>query len=302
MPNLVFVNRRTWGQKPKSANIVEAHCTISYAGILLEQLSKTHVGKCQDGLMEFPLFMSEVLNNNKKIALGLGITDEELLNWYHNIVMDHMPIILKEMLSRDLVDLDKREDRFYLWTIVKENALNILPGLERLTYIHDEFVSVAQYAIENEKHYTAIILIATAIEHSLNLFYRELLTLKGLSAQEITQIIRSNNIQAKTNWLLSLIGQFTIPDDMKKSINDIIELRNALVHYKAVPTKIDVADGSWEMIRNKLKQMDIKKLMIVPDELDELLDSELDKLDPNRQLAVELTDVMFASREVQSDF
>ena len=200
-----------------------------------------------------------------------------------------LPFFFRDMLKSSLIDRDRVNDFEYINDIFRRNIDEFI--FEVPIEIHQGFLETAQYAIDNGNPHVAIVLIATAVEHSLNLYYREIFLLKGLTHKEITQVIRSNNIQAKLSWLLFLSGEIKIPEDIIKKINYLVELRNAVVHFKAVPDKWDdnTPTGSWNDINQKLKNVNFAELMEISDKLDNLFDTYIYKIDEDRRLAVKIT-------------
>lgn len=226
-----------------------------------------------------------------EVAKRMGISIDELREWYEDILESTMYPILLKMLKNNLIDLEKANDGMYLWGVIQEKMPEITP--EIFILLHKDFLEVAKYCVENGKHPTAIILVATAIEHVTNIFYRSLLSHKGLLDAQITEIVRRNNIEAKLGWLLTVTCNATLPDDLLNNIKEIIELRNALVHYKAIPEKMDVESGSWENIKPKVDKIDYEQLLDIPDELDYALMETLEGIDPSRKIARELWHTMF---------
>jgi len=70
-----------------------------------------------------------------------------------------------------------------------------------------------------------------------NLHFRDMLTRKGFDEKQVKSVIRGCRMEAKTGWLMRLVGMPPLPDDLKKRIHRVVELRNCLVHFKAEPTR-----------------------------------------------------------------
>ncbi len=101
----------------------------------------------------------------------------------------------------------------------------------------------------------AIFLFVTASEHSVNSFYRNLLEFKGFSRKTVTEIIRSNNIEAKLTWLLKLSTGKMIPPKTCQRIRKLFEIRNAFAHYKDVPSLLNEDSDSSSMIKDLIDSM-----------------------------------------------
>jgi hypothetical protein len=234
------------------------------------------------------MYMSD--SNEEEVAKKMGMSIDELREWHEDLLEATMYPILLKMLNNNLIDLEKADDPMYLWGVAGEKMLEITP--EFFILLHKDFLEVAQYCVENDKQPTAIILVATAIEHVTNIFYRSLLSHKGLPDAQITEIVKRNNIEAKLGWLLTVTSNATLPDYLLNNIKEIIELRNALVHYKAIPEKWDVKSGSWENIKPKIDKIDYEQLLDIPDELDYALMEILEDIDPSRKIARKLWHTM----------
>lgn len=207
-----------------------------------------------------------------------------------------LPKLLYELLSRNLIDQSKAHDVEYLWSVVTDSQNDVFDNLKVLTEIHGEFKKVTEYAILNGNKMVSVILLATSVEHVLNLYYREMLSIKNLPESEITEIIRSSNFNTKLGWLMSIVGNVNLHKGMINNLKNLIDARNAIVHYKAVPGKLDVRNGSDDSIKAKLKTINLPEMLNLLDELEALFEAGLDAADPNRKMAVEFAHSMLISR------
>jgi len=235
--------------------------------------------------------MSEI--NEAEMAEKIGISVDELREWNQDILESFMYPIVLRMLKNNLIDLGKTQDRIYLWGVVKENVREMAYGVEIFTVLHQDFIDVAEYCIENGKEHTAIILIATSIEHIMNMFYRNLLPYKGVSETQITDIVKKSNLDAKLGWLMNVTSNASLPDNLLAQIREVSELRNAIVHYKAIPDKLDIEFGSWENIKDRIDKMDYDDLVGLPYELEHALMEILEQIDPMRKIASEIWHTLF---------
>jgi len=89
-----------------------------------------------------------------------------------------------------------------------------------------------QFAIQ-KKHEDACLYYALWFEHWLNHLIVSSGRRKGLTDQELNQIIRETDIgRGKTTWLLRLLDVPAFSQEHQKKILKIAELRNTFVHYK----------------------------------------------------------------------
>ncbi|MBE7942865.1 hypothetical protein IM725_20080, partial [Ramlibacter aquaticus] len=137
-----------------------------------------------------------------------------------------------------------------------------IDNLKFLVSIDNSFIESARDAIAVNRSEVAIVLISTVVEHQLNMFYREALNERdNLDDDTITKIIRSNSLSDKTGWLFKLVFQDEIDADLQRKLLNLAELRNQIVHYKALPENIDNQySGSHNMIRIKIKELDFDEV------------------------------------------
>jgi hypothetical protein len=228
--------------------------------------------------------------SDEDLTKRLGITLEELTQWRDSIAEHSVPIVLRTMLNRGLIDLDRTHDERYLWHVVMANLRDMLPYFQAVVEIQYDFLEVAQQAMDAGKPMVAVVLVATAVEQLINMYYRDLLCARGLPEPEITEIIRSN-IDPKLGWLFSLTGHFEFPGDLKKRIRALMSLRNEIIHYKAVPFSPVADDNSHRHIEEQIRSIR-GVLLSIPSELEDTFDVALEKVIPNCRLASELADLM----------
>jgi hypothetical protein len=98
-----------------------------------------------------------------------------------------------------------------------------------------------------------------AIEHKLNHLYRDLLKWRGLLEEQITQVIGSSNIHTKVGWLLHISTKVNLPDELRNRLMVLFEIRNAVVHYKAIPSKF-VKTDQFDHIEEKMKEFNLETM------------------------------------------
>ncbi len=136
---------------------------------------------------------------------------------YRKIVETFLPSIIEILLRRGKLDTNRLDDRNYIHDIIRQNP-EIFESLTWTTAIDDQFLASAREAISANRPVVAIVLVATAIEHRVNFFYRNVLEVHtGLSKQEATEIIRSN-INIKIGWLMSVVTGYELSNDLKSKI------------------------------------------------------------------------------------
>jgi len=223
--------------------------------------------------------------------------EPEVVEHYRSLPRALVLLVLREMVSRGLIDPGRIDEPEYLWPTILTHHNEIVPDIEMQVAIHDYFLDVAKYAIDTEQPAVAVVLVATAIEHILNLHYRDLLTRKGLDEKEIKAVIRGCSMEAKTGWLMALVGLPPLANDLKKRIARVVELRNCVVHYKAQPTRLGAFEGGWDRLKQRLDELDYDDLLDLPDDLEDVMSCALINTDRDLQLAVKVYQTAIEERQ-----
>jgi len=199
--------------------------------------------------------------------------------------------ILSRLFLNKKIDENRTDDLEYVWGLVIQNldVLDEMPALrERLD---DEFLESAKEAAQLGRISVAIVLIATVIEHRLNIFYRDILEdYSGLSTNEATEAIRSNT-STKLGWLYRLITRDEISDELLKQIKQVFDLRNAFVHYKSIMVSLNETDKSTELIE-KVNAIGLEIILNLPDKVEKELSKKAAKLIPAYRKAYELAEAL----------
>lgn len=215
------------------------------------------------------------------------------------VLKEFVPGILIQLLLNGMIDKSKISDPDYLWSKVMDDKSDILRDIFYIINAHRDFLEVAKIALDTNKQMVAVVLISTAIEHILNGHYRYFMRLSRFNDDDITKVIKNNNFDDKTGWLMTLIFKTELERNLKRNIKNLIDIRNAIIHYKAVPFTLDDAIDdsidSHSIIKNQIKNLDFDMLAI-PEELEEALSDQLIKLNPDLNLVDEMMEVMFKDR------
>jgi hypothetical protein len=206
-----------------------------------------------------------------------------------------LPFMICALLVEGLLDTGRLSDLDYVWSVLLKEQHSLLDVMGDVGGgLHHGLVRSARDLLGANKPEAAVILLATATEHRLNIFYRLSLGLKGLSDEQITEIIRTTNLNAKTGWLLFLVAQYELSESLRKQVSELIEIRNQLVHFKAVPSKNldDEVSGSHNLVKHRIGNLKPDELVRIPDDLDEALEEALTAADPDYKRAKEIAAFM----------
>jgi len=175
-----------------------------------------------------------------------------------------MPDILYALLAEEKIDKDRVGDRDYVWSVIMEN-LDIIEDFEAIHLIDDEFIASARDAAESGRMFVTLVLIAIAVEHNLNDFYRCVLEHKcHMSRDEATQAIRRNDAESKIGWFYSLVSGRELPEELIMRIRQVHQWRNSLVHYKVVPCHINDKTSGSNRILHEVREVEVEKILKLP--------------------------------------
>ena len=180
-----------------------------------------------------------------------------------------LPSLIHRLLSSGKITTDQVENPEEIFRIINENADTLFAEFQYIEIIHEEFIDAAKDAFDRGKLEIGVVLLASAIEQIINTFYRNCLESKGMfEDREITEIIQANNYASKIGWLLTLVGNWELDDDFKKQIRALMDLRNQIVHYKAMPITVTNKDrDTANPLRKQLESIDFDKWLTLPKEL-----------------------------------
>jgi len=132
----------------------------------------------------------------------------------------------------------------------------------------------------------AIVLYATAVEQFINSMYQMILEAKAFDSEASTELIRSLNIDTKLGWVFrSFVGR-AFPQSLGRRLRRVFSIRNAIVHFKAIPGRLDYDEDSSSRLEAELKSLRNKSLSRDFSLLEKVFENAVLKADPNRELAL----------------
>lgn len=132
--------------------------------------------------------------------------------------------------------------------IVYKNRKKALRKVVSQIEIEREFLDQAIENWRRNRKYLAIVLYAVAMEQFINQMYAILLRHEGLEDREVADTIKQLNVEAKLSWFLKLVAKAEFPTALGKRIRAVFELRNAIIHFKAAPFRMDQDTDSQSKI------------------------------------------------------
>jgi hypothetical protein len=205
---------------------------------------------------EFAKHLNDLVGEKLSAEIGFAI----------EFLPPNMPHYIKLLLENKLIDLERASDPKYLRSILHNNIDFILSqfvGDKFGLRLDGSFLKNAKCAAENDDREVAIVLIATVIEHILNMYLNDMLEDRGLSADDAEKAIGNRNIDDKTGWLIKILGN-EFPDGLKRQILKIANLRSAIVHFKP-RLWLSSIDSPTEM-QKVIQQLDFDEVFRCVDE------------------------------------
>lgn len=99
----------------------------------------------------------------------------------------------------------------------------------------EDLLRQARLFRKSNKEELSCLFYALWLEHKINDFVSTLARNSGLTNKEIDALVRESSYRAKSSWLLRLLGVKPFNEPHMKTISQIMEFRNAFVHYKWKP-------------------------------------------------------------------
>ncbi|WP_035984512.1 hypothetical protein [Leptolyngbya sp. KIOST-1] len=211
---------------------------------------------------------------------------EDLETWHKGIEEIIAGIIARLFLSQK-IDEARADDLNYVWILILKNLdlLKTMPA-QRAQFDHD-FLASAKEAAQSRRIPVAIVLVATTIEHRLNIFYQDILEdYSGLLSGAATEAIRSST-SAKLGWIFQLTTGKKLSKQILNQIKQVFDLRNAFVHFKAISVPLDEKD-KYEELLEKVNDIGMDNILDLPDKLERELSTIVHNLVPAYRKAYEL--------------
>lgn len=153
-------------------------------------------------------------------------------------------------LTESDLNLSKKDFLNKFRTIIHNCKYNII-----VDYRPDILLQ-AEAFFENKNYEYAKIFYAMFFEHSLNSIIEKECNKRNIDEKMGVEIIKSIGIQGKLTWLLALLGFKRFNHKHLTTIKNLIDNRNAFIHYKWKSNPNDDEDNSTQI------QMEFKKIKL----------------------------------------
>lgn len=226
----------------------------------------------------------------KIFASGAGVKTESINHLFEIINLTGLSTILLVILRQQLLNPRREKEWMYLWGITLKHLFEVIPKIEYVLDLHGDILLDAEQLISESHYNSAIILISTAAEHIINTFYRISLTTRGLTNNQIDDVVKIS-FRSKLDWLMKLMD-ITIPEDILCELRYIYKLRNSLVHYDAMLLELIDRENPVYKKQDEINQINYEELIEKVRRLDEILTDKTIEDDTLRKKAKMLSEYM----------
>lgn len=75
---------------------------------------------------------------------------------------------------------------------------------------------------------------------------------KGWTVGARTEFLRSQNIDAKIGWMFETFVGERFPTSLRRRLRKVLDLRNAIIHFKAAPGRLDYDEDSYSQVERQI--------------------------------------------------
>lgn len=233
--------------------------------------------------------MKYKLNKDSNEKTTSSNIPEGAREYFSKLIDQLKPSLLQMLLLDEKLDRSRLSDISYVKAVLDENFEELIKEVEIRISLENDLLLSAKEAIQADRPEVAIILMATAIEHKLNEFLRDVLQVR-LPDEVITEAVRSN-MPAKMGWLMILASEHNISDELRTKIQKITRLRNNIVHYKSVPKSLIYEKNPFATV-NGIESLDRDSLLKILDDLEDELEIIRQNILPDYKLSHELAKML----------
>lgn len=198
-------------------------------------------------------------------------------------------LLAQYLVTKGLITVDMLEDIEMLKRVFRKHLRKAIKKFPVLVSLDSTFATEAFTLWDKGAKLPALVLFATAIEQAINMHYRLAFMANGTTDADITSIIRTHNLEAKVSWLMGVATKSKFPIPLGKRLRAYAEIRNSIVHYKAIPGQIDKGDDGSSTIKKRISKLGRVSLRRDYRLLNEFLQDTIVKHDPSRLLAHKVT-------------
>lgn len=184
-----------------------------------------------------------------------------------------VPVLIEILIAERQVSRSKMLNSDYMHSVLQLNQClirRIIGRARLLIAVGDDVTDVFHLPVAAGRRLSAVLFLATAIEHVVNYLYNDLLSRED---EDPAEIITTPFID-KLNWVLLLLSPCTLPEDLLQQIRMVVELKNTVACRKVVP--FGQSAGAADELERRIKALDLTSLLHLPARLHEVVMSGAD--------------------------
>ena len=231
--------------------------------------------------------------SQKRNALGIRKKDVEL------IARTALPHIFLQLARARILKEEHLREPTQLVRILMNHRREAIRKIEWCAALDHTFLEEACKYWRKRDKTVAIVLYATAIEQCINSYFQLILEAKGWSRPSATELIRSSKNASKLRWLFESFVGNNFPVRLRERIEKIFTIRNAIVHFKAIPGRLDEHTDSHSRITREIATLRRMSLSRDFSLLENAMFEGMLKVDPDRELAWKAAEQLAKARPIK---
>lgn len=180
-----------------------------------------------------------------------------------------VPVLIEVLIAEGKVSRNKLSDADYMYSVLRMNQCiirRIIGRARLLITIGEDVTETFNIPAAAGRRLSAVLFLATAVEHIVNYFYNEVLYRD--MEEDMAEIV-TTPFAAKLGWVLLLLAPRTLPPDIVRDLETIIGLKNAVSHRKMMPN--GYGSGNDEELDYKIRGLDLTDLLHLASRLHDTL-------------------------------
>lgn len=180
-----------------------------------------------------------------------------------------VPVLIEVLIAEGKVSRRKLSDADYMYSVVQMNQCiirRIIGRARLLIAIGDDVTDTFNIPAAAGRRLSAVLFLATAVEHIVNYFYNEVLS---RDMEEDMADIVTTPFATKLGWVVLLLAPRTLPRDIVSDLETIIRLKNAISSRKMMQNVCN--SGNNDELDRKIKTLDLTDLLQLASRLHDAL-------------------------------
>lgn len=214
------------------------------------------------------------------------------------ILYGAFPVIVAPLIRAGYLDRSHLNDAEKARDIIGRRSRFATARMKWSVGLESGFARSAAQAWRERRREEAIVLLAVALEQCVNVCLRLIVEANGHRSGHVTEQLRLLNIEAKLGWFFEMTSGRRLPTKLGLRARKIFEVRNSIVHYKAVFGHPDSNEDSYSKIRKEIAAFGKFRPQVFFQRFCETCWTVVARCDPTIELAIGLREKLLPHREV----